>query len=142
MAVVLTPMIEFKRAYGVDGCHGGWVTAEATSVSEISFRLTQDLAPLFEEARAGGIIAIDIPIGLPESEPRACDADAREVLGWPRRNSVFSPPARRTLIATSFPEALLLNREALGTGISKQAYCIMPKIRAVDEVMSSDVQQY
>jgi predicted RNase H-like nuclease len=49
---------------------------------------------------------------------------------------VFSPPARETLKATSFPMALALNREILGAGISKQTYCIMPKIRQVDDLMT------
>src|SRR2546426_8048982 len=132
-----------KRLYGVDGCRSGWVVAESDSaMRHVSFELTRDLRSLFDGAGPHCVIAIDIPIGLPINEPRTCDRQARELLGWPRRNSVFSPPARRALNARTYPQMLRLNRKVLGTGISKQAFCIMPKIRKVDALMNRDRQQY
>ena len=132
-----------SRLYGIDGCHGGWIVAEADDKLEsFAFRITEDLGLFFGKAEPDRVIAIDIPIGLPVNESRACDASARQLLGWPRRNSVFSPPARRALDAGTFQEALRLNRETLNTGISKQAFCIMPKIREVDALMDRERQQY
>jgi len=132
-----------SRLYGMDGCRGGWIVAEADDKLEnLAFRITKDLVPSFGEAGPECLIAIDISIGLPVNESRACDASARQLLGWPRRNSVFSPPARRALDAGTFQEALRLNRETLNTGISKQAFCIMPKIREVDALMDRERQQY
>lgn len=69
-----------------------------------------------------GPIAVDMPIGLPASGRRACDALARAMLG-PRRSSVFPVPVRSALAATSFAEV---------TGLSIQGWNLVPKIREVD----------
>jgi len=75
------------RLYGIDGCHGGWIVAEADDKLEsFAFRITEDLGLFFGKAKPDRVIAIDIPIGLPVNESRACDASARQLLGWPRRN--------------------------------------------------------
>lgn len=128
-----------NRLYGVDGCRGGWIVAEANhKLDNLSFRITEDLNSLFAKARPRCVIAIDIPIGLPINEPRLCDKEARKLLGWPRRNSVFSPPGRGAVNAGTYRQALGRNRKILGTGISKQAFCIMAKIREVDALMDRD----
>jgi predicted RNase H-like nuclease len=111
-------------------------------LQSLSFSVAQDLRPLFDRAGPDSLIAIDIPIGLPENEARACDAEARSLLGWPRRTSVFSPPVRQALHANTFSDALCINRKVGGIGISKQAFCIMPKIREVDALMNRDRQQF
>jgi predicted RNase H-like nuclease len=119
------------------------VLAECDSgLRSLRFSIAQDLRPLFDRAGSTSLIAIDIPIGLPEHEPRACDAEARRLLGWPRRASVFSPPVRQALHANTFSDALCINRKVGGIGISKQAFCIMPKIREVDVLMNRDRQHY
>jgi predicted RNase H-like nuclease len=68
------------------------------------------------------VIAVDMPIGLPESGRRACDTEARRMLG-PRRSSVFPVPVRSALRATSFAEV---------TGLSIQGWNLVPKIAEVD----------
>jgi len=108
----------------------------------ITFQVVQDLRSLFDQAGSNCTIAIDIPIGLPTTEPRVCDTEARQLLGWPRRNSVFSPPARDVLSASTFGEALRINRGPLNTGISKQTWCIVPKIHDVDVLMKPEMQSY
>jgi predicted RNase H-like nuclease len=118
------------------------VATSGPDLATIDFFITADIGSLIAGARAQSIIAIDIPIGLPENEPRACDIAARALLGWPRGSSVFSPPSRRALRTATYSEALRLNREALGIGISKQAFFIMPKILVVDESMSAARQHY
>jgi len=84
-------------------------------------------------------IAIDIPIGLPEGQPRPCDLAARKALG-PRRNSVFPAPDRRLLDASYYEEALARSRRLLGKGISKQAFALCHKIAEVDRLMSPELQ--
>ena len=136
-------MTQKTRLYGVDGCRGGWVVAEAdTAMHSSTFRLIPDLSLLFKEAGPHCLIAIDIPIGLPRNEPRACDIQARQLLGWPRRNSVFPPPARDVLESSTFPEAQRINRNVLCRGISKQTWCIVPKIHEVDVLMKPEMQLY
>jgi predicted RNase H-like nuclease len=112
------------RVAGVDGCRGGWVVATDGDVF---------VAPTIDEVLAldVAVIAIDMPIGLPEAGQRACDVAARKLLG-PRRSSVFATPVRATLAATSYAEALALHRGADGRGLSKQAYNLLPKIRELD----------
>ncbi len=79
-----------------------------------------------------GIVAVDMPIGLPEvGSRRACDTEARRALG-PRRSSVFPAPSREALAATSFADT---------TGLSIQAWNLVPKIREVDEVWEPRVRE-
>jgi predicted RNase H-like nuclease len=129
--------------YGIDGCRDGWVVARsAPDFSDLRFEITSNLVPIFSKAGRRRIVAIDIPIGIPSNEPRDCDTAARRLLGWPRASSVFSPPARTALQAQTFREALRLNRDAMGIGISKQAFNIATKIREVDELMTSPRQRF
>ena len=80
------------------------------------------------------VMAIDIPIGLPESGPRACDQATRARLG-PRRSSVFPAPIRAVLAARSQQEASVIGRGVDGRGISCQCWNIMPKIREIDDLL-------
>lgn len=129
---------------GIDGCRAGWVVAEAdASLRDISVRIEPALDGVLARAGRGeAIVAIDIPIGLASSGRRAADALARQRLGWPRMTSVFSAPARAALAATSYREACALNAAACGRMMSQQAYHIMPKISAVDALMTPALQTY
>src|SRR5215510_13559562 len=132
-----------KPLFGIDGCRGGWVVANATSsLNDVTIEFASELHPILEGLRTDLVVAIDIPIGLPENEPRACDVAARQLLGWPRSSSVFSPPCRPAFAGKTFEEVLLLNRAAVGVGISKQAFHIMSKIREVDALMTIQKQQH
>lgn len=81
-------------------------------------------------------VAIDIPIGLLDEWKqggRTCDREVRRLLG-PRRSSVFPAPIRPALIAKSYEEVRQHH-------LSQQAYCICPKIRQVDDMMTPQLQQ-
>jgi predicted RNase H-like nuclease len=77
------------------------------------------------------VIAVDMPIGLSDSGPRACDTAARRLLG-PRRASVFPAPLRAMLAASSHAEANAMGRRIDGRGVSHQAFNLIPKIRELD----------
>jgi len=83
----------------------------------------------------GAIVAIDVPIGLAECQPRACDRAARRRLGASRQNSVFSAPCRGTLAATDYVQACAINRGLRGRAISRQSWAIVIKIAAVEAVL-------
>ena len=83
--------------------------------------------------------AIDIPIGLSARERRACDTEARRLIG-PRRSSVFPAPARSVLSARSYREACDISRRVCGRGISKQLFNILEKISEVDRLQSPRLQ--
>jgi predicted RNase H-like nuclease len=86
------------------------------------------------------VIAIDIPVGLTDAGRRLCDDEARRLLGWPRRNSVFPPPVRPALNASSRAQASRITRRVDGRGVGAQAWAIFHKIGEVDALLSADVR--
>lgn len=90
------------------------------------------LAPL---VGTRAVVAMDVPIGLAECEPRACDRAARRRLGMRRQSSIFSAPCRGTLAATDYAQACAINRGLRGQAISRQSWGIVSKIAAVDAVL-------
>ncbi|HKO57509.1 MAG TPA: DUF429 domain-containing protein [Thermoanaerobaculia bacterium] len=120
---------------GVDGCPKGWLCLiEELDSRRIGSKIFATFAEL-AETLAVNIIAIDIPIGLTDSGPRACDEEARRFLGGKRGTSVFPAPIRQALAARSFHEANVLSRRIQQKGISQQAWNIYRKIAEVDEVL-------
>ncbi len=134
---------------GLDGCPAGWcgVMIDAgdgslTLRGPILFRSFD--AALSSEAEH---IAIDIPIGLLEAPggpiQRACDVEARRLLGWPRRCSVFPPPSRPALqhCGIDYVAACHANKEVTGRALSRQAFHIGAKIKEVDAIMVPALQE-
>lgn len=126
---------------GVDGCRGGWIAAVAPNLGATpEFWLAPTFAALLRRADAGGrIICIDVPIGLSDRS-RACDAEARRLLGPRRACSVFTPPSRAALAGRGAAERRALNVRATGRSLSEQALGILPKIREVDAAMTPALQ--
>ena len=78
-------------------------------------------------------MAIDIPIGLPDTSGRAADAEARrELVG--KSSSVFSTPTRAALEAETYAEGRAANLAATqgATSVSAQAYALREKVLQVD----------
>ena len=125
--------------FGIDGCKGGWVVASADQeLSHVEFQVVSGLAPMFGDP-TGAQVIVDIPIGLSDTA-RRCDLLARKLLGK-RASSVFPPPARCALLGNSYQDACRLNAGACGKKLSKQSYAILPRIKAVDDLMSAAVQE-
>ena len=121
---------------GVDGCRSGWfaVRLECGGYSSIDvFPRIEDLCNEWSDA---SLILIDIPIGLSDTN-RRCDRDARKILGH-RHSSVFPPPCREALQASTYREASEDNFGVTGRKLSKQAWGILPKIKQVDEFLRLD----
>lgn len=122
---------------GVDGCRGGWLWV-AKDLCDGAF--LAGIAASFGEVLTAGIptiLAVDIPIGLPETGSRICDKTARAILG-PRASSVFPSPIRPMLQAHSYPEACAVGESREGRKISRQGFAILPKIREVDACFKLD----
>src|SRR5262249_10865572 len=68
---------------------------------------------------------------------RTADIACRKLLGPRRRSSIFPPPSRAALAATTFLEACEIERahSALPKKISQQTFNILAKIREVDEIV-------
>ncbi len=123
---------------GVDGCKAGWLTVRVDATSRLRIldvSIATTFAELLDRTNDCTAVAVDIPIGLPDSKPRRADSLARKAIG-PRRSSVFPAPMRATLVATSYQEACELSQRACGRKLSQQAFAILPKIREVDDLMT------
>ena len=121
------------RVLGVDACKSGWIGV-ALSEGTVSAYAAAEIGGLVEEAAADGplaVIAVDIPIGLPDTGRRQADVLARKAVGplWP---SVFMTPVRPALEAPDYATATDLSRRLAGEGISRQAFALQAKILQVD----------
>jgi len=122
---------------GVDGCPGGWIAVRWGGT------LTHHLCPSFAEVLAleAQVIAVDMPIGFPQGSGRAAERAARAVLGE-RQSSVFSVPSRAAVMSADYAQACaanLLNSDP-PRKVSKQIFCIFPKMREIDALMSPGLQ--
>lgn len=128
---------------GVDGCPGGWIAAfvrpEGEACAPAIFARFSDI---LSAAQKPAIVAVDIPIGLPERTGpggRAAENAVRPLLGQ-RQSSVFSVPARAAIYAADYAAACLAAQESSDPPrkVSKQLFNIAPKIREVDATLRSD----
>jgi predicted RNase H-like nuclease len=127
---------------GIDGCRTGWVEFKIELPSLTTSVELVNLAALLKNRPPDlAYLGIDIPIGLLDGS-RACDIAARKLLGWPRRNSVFSPPCRAALGAADHAAATAMNLRITGKGLSRQAWNIAPKIKPVDDAITPECQQW
>jgi len=122
---------------GVDGCRAGWIVVfHDLGSSLLWWKTFRSLRQIASNPNAPTVIAIDVPIGLPNTGARKCDLLARQLIG-PRRSSVFPAPIRPVLAASTYGEAGEMRRRIEGKGLSIQAWAIVPKIREVDTELRS-----
>ena len=121
---------------GIDGCPLAWfVVLIDTESKQTQFEVVGDLAEFYDRHRPE-VVAIDIPIGLTESGPRACDLAARKLLKG-RSSCVFPAPIRPALEALDRGSAHSISIAIHGKGVPAQAFGIYPKIREVDELLQA-----
>nr|WP_301539395.1 DUF429 domain-containing protein [Nocardioides sp. zg-1308] len=121
---------------GVDACPGGWVGVVLDVDRRASVfvgRTIAELVALVRELHAVSVVAIDIPIGLPDTGGRQADAEARRVLVG-KSSSLFSTPVRAALEAATYEEGRAANLAATDgrTSVSAQAYALREKVLQVD----------
>jgi predicted RNase H-like nuclease len=128
---------------GVDGCAAGWLAAFVRPQGdEARLRMAPRFADVLSAAEAPAVVAVDMPIGLPERTGlggRAAENCVRPLLGA-RQSSVFSVPSRAAIYSDNFSEAC---RIALATSepprkVSKQLFNIAPKIREIDACLRAE----
>jgi predicted RNase H-like nuclease len=110
---------------GIDGCRSGWI-AVALGDDGVAAHHLRHISEVGDASPEAELIAIDIPIGLPEGGQRHADVAARQFLGR-RRNSVFLAPIRSAAEALSHAEATATSRRMIGSGISQQAFALRRK---------------
>ncbi|MCS5691850.1 DUF429 domain-containing protein [Cyanobium sp. FGCU-6] len=124
---------------GVDGCRAGWLVVRAPLAGgEPRADLLADVANLLLGRGAPVLTAIDMPIGLPDAGARACDRQARRLLGPGRGSSVFPAPIRPMLQAVSQAEASAIGRRIDGRGLTIQAWNLMPRIQMLDGLLARE----
>jgi predicted RNase H-like nuclease len=122
---------------GVDGCPGGWIVATSDQGGSLTLRVVGAFAEVLLAAPRPDVVAVDIPIGLPDLGARACDVEARRLLGA-RRSSVFPAPIRPALSARSYDEACEKRFRIERKRYSLQTWYILAKIRQVDNLLAAD----
>ena len=124
---------------GIDSCPGGWLAVVVTFFEEIvseEYYLLGNVKEVSGIASPPSYIAVDIPIGLLDKSVRGgrqCDREARKILGRPRSSSIFSPPVRPSLNCRTFDEARNYD-------LNLQSFGIIPKVKELDRIMTSDLQ--
>jgi predicted RNase H-like nuclease len=135
---------------GVDGCTGGWIAVRRSGGLPTEARVFKRFADILAWLPEDALIAVDMPIGLPEKGTpggRAAERAARPLL-TKRRNSIFAMPSRAAIYAETGPFAkgaylpahARASAEARQTstpssGVSIQAFGIFPKIREIDALL-------
>ncbi|WDI31422.1 DUF429 domain-containing protein [Hyphococcus flavus] len=126
---------------GVDGCRAGWVAARVNLSTE---NMDVFVAAKFDELLNlnARMLIVDMPIGLADNGKRACEALARQRLKPLRHSSVFSSPRRPMLAFDTYEQANSWGKaQTPSSGLSKQAWMILPKIREIDDAINADDQQ-
>ncbi len=123
---------------GVDGCPDGWLAVSMAEghPDEAHLAFFPDFDTLLAGLKDASVIAIDMPIGLPDrliGKGRSCEVAVRRLLG-PRQSSVFAIPTRAAVMAGDYREACTVSLETSEPPrkVSKQAFNLFPKIRQID----------
>ncbi len=123
---------------GVDGCPGGWIAVigEGDDLRAGGFGAFSDLVVSLPK---NALIAVDMPVGLPEKGNRAAERAARKHLG-DRQSSLFSIPPRTAVYARDYRESCILSLEHTDPPrkVSRQAFGLFPKIRELDGLLRAD----
>ena len=129
---------------GVDGCKCGWlaVFVDLTRKAVPVLRIEQDFGSIVDANEKPQVIAVDIPIGLPDfidGPGRVAEHAVRPLLPG-KASSVFSVPSRKAIYAEEFSsldEAKKIARETSSqkTSFSNQSRAIFEKIRQVDRLL-------
>ncbi len=125
---------------GLDGCPTGWVAVVLREGRVADVRVVAAIGDLLADTAASHV-GIDMPVGLVDGA-RDTDAAARALLPG-RAASVFSTAARSVVEGfmagriTSHAEATACNLAATGSGLSQQAWRLVPKMVEVEVLARS-----
>jgi predicted RNase H-like nuclease len=126
---------------GVDGCRAGWIAVLMRVDDPHAHRIVTapTLAAIADAPEQPAVIAVDMPIGLPErtqGSGRLPEQLIRPLLGQ-RQSSVFAIPSRCAVEAEDYGDACGI---AAATSepprkVSRQGFAIFPKIRDIDALL-------
>jgi predicted RNase H-like nuclease len=126
-----------RPVLGIDWYKAGWVAVVLGRAAGPEVIVGTDLAALVDGVSGAACVAVDMPIGLPETT-RVADRAARDFVGV-RRNSVFMTPPRAVLDERTYEDANRRAAELLGgKKISQQAWALRRNIEVVAAVAEAD----
>lgn len=137
---------------GVDGCKAGWIAVRQDPGGSPVAGVYAGFAELLAALPSDAIVAVDMPIGLPEVSGRGGrgpEALVRPLLGE-RQSSVFAIPSRAAVYADTAAFSTMeawyeAHRRASAVaavtsdpprGVSIQAFGIFAKIREIDGLLT------
>lgn len=123
---------------GVVPTKAGWVVASAKLQGIQMYpnepELLDNLQDVLDYRPSFKVIALNAPIGLLE-EPvdggRACDREARQLIGFPRAGAIPTPPIRKALGASNYEEAARLSG-----GMGAVTWGLLRRFAEVDQEMA------
>ena len=141
---------------GVDGCKAGWIMVRRTPAGAPAVSVHTSFVDLLAALPADAIVAVDMPIGLPDVSGkggRGPEMLVRPLLGE-RQSSVFSIPSRAAVYADTAAfttveawheahrraSAVAMATSYPPRGVSIQACGIFAKIREIDTMLASRPQ--
>jgi len=121
---------------GVDACIAGWVGVLVSPDGRLTVHVSAGIDTLVQHVRESAdpaVVAIDIPIGLPDTGGRQADVLARKALPG-KSSSVFSTLTRSAYQADTYAGGREASLEATdgASSASAQAWALGPKILQVD----------
>lgn len=137
---------------GIDGCPAGWIAAFVRPEGAgCAMAVFSRFADVLTAPQRPAVMAVDVPIGLPELGGRAAEEVVRSRLGKLKR-SVFPVPSRRAVYAEIGPfpdqqERSAAHQRACTVAaatsnppkrIPIQTFAIFSKIREVDAVLRAE----
>lgn len=132
---------------GIDGCPAGWIAVihPLNQPEHATWHIFETFAALLKHTTTFAAIAVDMPIGLPETATpggREADRMARAVLG-DRQSSVFAVPARATVNCHDYRLACETNlaHSDPPRKVAKQTFYLFLKIREIDALITPALQQ-
>ena len=134
----LSYSIRMTLVAGADIAKGRWVVVVLRDGDFDRATVTKTLVEFLANTQDLEVLAVDIPIGLPEGkEHRLCDVAAKGFLR-PRSSSVFHTPPLPVIEEPTYGQANDLSKRQFGRGISQQAYALRAKILEVNPIAAGD----
>jgi predicted RNase H-like nuclease len=141
---------------GVDGCKAGWIAVCGQPGLTPAVCVMPTFMALLQSLPDDAVIAVDMPIGLPDFTARGGrgpETLVRPLLGK-RQSSVFSIPSRAAVYAEPGPfadveawyaahrraSAMAMTTSDPPRGVSIQAFGIFAKIREIDALLRTQPQ--
>lgn len=125
---------------GAVASRSGWVGAhlDPSGHGTPAILTANSLAELVDRAAGITAVAVDVPVGLPDDGPREADRQTRAFVG-PQAASVYTTPVREAVYAATYGEANTINRDKVGSGVSRQAYELRGRIMELDAHLRQDL---